>query len=212
MTDDTGLLLPHPPEILKTMVLFSLRIGNVEDLSKWLPQARLRPHVVLKLCIALLDVGYPFKGSAATLREQFRKQVAERYPDQESHLPESQRVGTIPPLVEAAILESLRSIPGRRDAGIGQKHATPEVAPMRVSLALEDLRASTCFPDRNSSLIAAKDSQELIAMQKHYLLRASTDVPWPRMSYVLMCGLRTCIVFCSGYTPSLNGCFCWPFS
>ena len=35
--------LPHPPDTLASMDLFSLRIGDVVDLNKWLPQAKLRP-------------------------------------------------------------------------------------------------------------------------------------------------------------------------
>ena len=77
--DDGHLLLPHPPEVLRTLVLFSLRIGEVDDLNKFLPQARLRPHVVLKLCIALLESGYPFTHSAHDLRQRFlRKDILRR--------------------------------------------------------------------------------------------------------------------------------------
>ena len=47
--DDGWSTLPHDENILAKMVLFNLRIGNVTDLNKWLPAARLRPHVVLKL-------------------------------------------------------------------------------------------------------------------------------------------------------------------
>ena len=52
--------LPHRPETLASVVLFSLRIGDVVDLNKWLPQAKLRPHVVLKLLCALVDNKYQF--------------------------------------------------------------------------------------------------------------------------------------------------------
>ena len=47
--------LPHDATILAKMVRLNLRIGNVTDLNKWLPAARLRPHVVLKLMFNLID-------------------------------------------------------------------------------------------------------------------------------------------------------------
>ena len=52
--------LPHRAATLRSVVLFSLRIGDVVDLNKWLPQAKLRPYVVLKLLHALVDDKYPF--------------------------------------------------------------------------------------------------------------------------------------------------------
>ena len=46
--EDDGLdVLPHTEQTLASLVLFSLRIGDVVDINKWMPQARLRPHVVL---------------------------------------------------------------------------------------------------------------------------------------------------------------------
>ena len=60
--EDDGLdVLPHTEETLASLVLFSLRIGDVVDLNKWMPQARIRPHVVLKLLEALVDARYPFQ-------------------------------------------------------------------------------------------------------------------------------------------------------
>ena len=100
--------LPHPSEVLSSMVIFSLRIGDITDLNKWLPQARLRPHVVLKLCCALLDAGYPFKESAHSLREKFGRLVAQRYPETEAHLPEDERQGSIPPEIEQDIVSKRR--------------------------------------------------------------------------------------------------------
>ena len=92
-------VLPHRPELLKPLVSFRLRVGEVKDLKTFLPQARLRPHVVLKLCLALLDAGYPFQGDPADLRRRFKQQVAERYPETELDIPEDDRQGSIPPLV-----------------------------------------------------------------------------------------------------------------
>ena len=60
LENDNLVVLPHTEETLASLVLFSLRIGDVVDLNKWMPQARLRPHVVLKLLEALVDAKYPF--------------------------------------------------------------------------------------------------------------------------------------------------------
>ena len=90
VVDDGHEALPHPPHILRTMILFSLRLNNCDDFNTWMPQARLRPHVVLKLQYALIDAGYPFKLQDAPLREAFRRQVEERYPETEAHLPEDE--------------------------------------------------------------------------------------------------------------------------
>ena len=169
-------VLPHPPEMLKYLVQFSLRIGDVVDLNKWLPQARLRPHVVLKLCLSLVDAGYPFKGMPDNVRARIREQVQRHYPETEEHLPENMRQGEIPAVVRAAIEENITAVPRESDAGMKQKHATPNVAPGKVALVFEDVRPYSCFPDRSSDLIVPADAAELLAMRKQYHLSASTDV------------------------------------
>ena len=81
--------LPHGPETLASNVLFSLRVGDVVDLNKWLPQAKLRPHVVLKLLCALVDSKYRFGSGvqdATALKSKFETLVQLRYPDTETHL------------------------------------------------------------------------------------------------------------------------------
>ena len=86
----------HDENILAKMVLFNLRIGNVTDLSKWLPAARIRPHVVLKLMCNLIDRKYPLcTGSrvAQQIKEQIREQLEAKFPEKEAHLPEDQRQG-----------------------------------------------------------------------------------------------------------------------
>ena len=94
--DDSWSTLPHDESILAKMVLFNLRIGNVTDLSKWLPAARIRPHVVLKLMCNLVDRKYPLcTGSrvAQQIGEQIREQLEAKFPEREAHLPENQRQG-----------------------------------------------------------------------------------------------------------------------
>ena len=138
--------------------------------------ASLRPHVVLKLCFSLLDAGYPFKGIREDARSRIRSQVEAHYPDSEKHLLEEARQGTIPPLILKTILDNLSSIPRAGAGDLKQKHATPNVAPSKVSLVFEDARPSSCFPDRSSDLIAPGDASEILAMRQQYHLQASTDV------------------------------------
>jgi len=94
--DNSWKTLPHDEGILAKVVLFNLRIGNVTDLSKWLPAARIRPHVVLKLMCNLVDRKYPLcTGSrvAQQIKEQIKKQLEAKFPEREAHLPENQRQG-----------------------------------------------------------------------------------------------------------------------
>ena len=94
--DNSWNSLPHDENILAKMVLFNLRIGNVTDLSKWLPAARIRPHVVLKLMFNLIDRKYSLcSGSrvAQQIKEQIGKQLEAKFPEREAHLPENQRQG-----------------------------------------------------------------------------------------------------------------------
>jgi len=53
VADDAISQLPWTDDVLARVVLFKLRIGNVADLSKWLPVAKLRPRVVLKLMFSM---------------------------------------------------------------------------------------------------------------------------------------------------------------
>ena len=88
------------------MILFNLRIGNVADLSKWLPAARLRPHVVLKLMFNLIDRKYPLcSGSrvAQQIKDKLKKQLEAKFPEREADIPEEDREGYIPDAVIKAI-------------------------------------------------------------------------------------------------------------
>jgi hypothetical protein len=94
--DNSWKTLPHDEGILAKVVLFNLRIGNVTDLSKWLPAARIRPHVVLKLMCNVIDRKYHLcTGSrvAQQIKEQIREQLEAKFPEREAHLPEDQRQG-----------------------------------------------------------------------------------------------------------------------
>ena len=176
LEDDEAVVLPHTEATLASLVLFSLRIGDVVDLNRWMPQARLRPHVVLKLLEALVDSKYPFKDirHAHALKRRFASLLADRYPDPELHLPEDDRKGFIPRLIEKAMREHVRRLPGAKEAGLAQRHATPLVAPEETSVALNDVRPVALFPDRDSYHMVPRDAQEVLALKKHYCLEVAT--------------------------------------
>ena len=80
LEDEGQANVPHSPETLASIVLFSLRVGDVVDLNAWLPQAKLRRHVVLKLLCTLVDNKYPFptaEVSPQKLRKIFEPGQAE---------------------------------------------------------------------------------------------------------------------------------------
>jgi len=162
--------LPHDEHVLAQVVLFSLRVGDVAELNKWLPMARLRPHVVLKLLFSLVDAHFPFcKGSrnAHQLKTRFAALVDERYPDAEKHLPENEREGYIPAAVAAEIRKAMRPPPCDKDSGVFNKHATPAIAPEGLGVVLEELRPSSLFPDRSSTNIVERNAQEVLALGKY---------------------------------------------
>ena len=118
--DNSWKSLPHDENILAKMVLFNLRIGNVTDLSKWLPAARIRPHVVLKLMCNLVDRKYPLcTGSrvAQQIKEQIRQQLEAKFPEKEAHLPEDQRQGQRFFIIEACA--EINSLPLLRYRSVG---------------------------------------------------------------------------------------------
>ena len=177
LTEQNGETLPHPPDILSSVVLFSLRIGDVVDLNKWLPQAKLRPHVVLKLLFALVDNKYPFprgRNDPQGLKRQFAQQLAKLYPETEAHLPEDERDGTIPVEVATAIRKAMAPVPGEKESNVKQKHGTPVATCQDITVALNEVRPSALFPDRNSASIVPRDVQELLALRKHYSLDVNT--------------------------------------
>ena len=180
MEDDDGWkTLPHDELILSRMVLFNLRIGNVADLAKWLPAARLRPHVVLKMMCSLVDRKYPLCSQsrvAQQMKEKLRQQVEAKYPEREGHLREEERQGYIPEKVLEAIRRAMREPPGAATKGVRQKNATPAEAPAGMDAIIETLRPSVLLPDRDSSLIEPRDNREILALEKLSMLVARTDV------------------------------------
>ena len=169
--------LPHGPKTLSSIVLFSLRIGDIIDLNAWLPQAKLRPHAVLKLLCALVDNKYNFgrnAGDPASLKERFKTLLNERYPETEPEKPECERDGTIPEEVAKAMRRAVKPCPGEKESGLKQKHATPLTTSEEVSVVLNEVRPSANFEDRTTCEMVARDVREILALRKHYVLEVTT--------------------------------------
>jgi hypothetical protein len=178
MCDDKALVdLPHTDTVLSKMVQFNLRVGDIVDLNKWLPEARLRPHVVLKLLFFLIDAKHPAFGdslSAQRLKRRVQKLVAERYPEQEGHLAEEERQGNVPPAVAAAIERAARPVPGSREAGARHKNATPAPAPEDCAAALDGVRPVSLFPDRDARWLEDPNTKSNLALGEHSKLCVTT--------------------------------------
>ena len=120
--------LPHRPETFANVVLFSLRFGDVVNLNKWSPQAKPRPHVVLKVPCALVINKYrfgPIHQNAVTLKRKCGELVEKRYPNTKQHLPEHERDGVIPEAAAQAVRVAVQPCSKEKIFGVKQKHATP---------------------------------------------------------------------------------------
>ena len=172
--------LPHPPEALAQMVLFSVNIGDVAELDEWLPVARLRPHVVLKLMFFLVDSHFGHGSNlhaGLKMKATLEKQLRERYPETEAHLQEEERQGVIPPAIEEAIRRNMKQM--RKDkepqSGIFQKHATPAGASGSPNVLFEELRPDSLFADRRSEDIVKAGVPKTLALGKHYKMKVNTN-------------------------------------
>jgi hypothetical protein len=171
--------LPHPPALLSQLVTFNLRIGDVVELNKWLPQARLRPHVVLKLLCQLVDTNYAgcaIAENTMALKKKLKLNVEKLYPepDDQRNVPEEQREGFIPAAVEEAIRANRKADPAMRESRFRQKHGTPLPAPQQLEHALEDVRPCHLVPQRSSHDLVDKNVQQVLGLGDHYNLKVST--------------------------------------
>ena len=82
---------------------------NSFNLKKHLKQIMVRPYVLIALFDFLIDRNHEVfrgKGSAQELRAKVRNAVQREYPETEAHTPEPERLGHIPPSIEAMLDET----------------------------------------------------------------------------------------------------------
>jgi hypothetical protein len=94
-------------ECLSYMLGIHLKVAGL-DFHQHLKQVRLRPFVLILLLNELIESGHPaLSGSlpALVLKERVAKEVEEKYPEQETHLPVEARQGRIPPKILQRIEE-----------------------------------------------------------------------------------------------------------
>ena len=92
--------LPHGQNVLARLVRFEFRAGSA-DVSRHLRDMRLRAHVVLRLGWELIERNHPAfgkRGDIDTMKARYAGMVASKYPtpEEQSVLPEHERVGVIP--------------------------------------------------------------------------------------------------------------------
>ena len=122
--------VPHPEECVKYMLRAHITPGGV-DLKKHRKQLLVRPYVLLLLLDFLIDRNHEVfrgEGSALELKARMREAVARQYPEKETHVPEAQRQGFIPP----AILEALRAAESERQEATAA--GAPSSKRLRITL------------------------------------------------------------------------------
>ena len=126
---DTDLLeVPRPEECLKYMLRVHLRV-NAVDLGKHLKQVHVRPFVLLLLLYFLIDRNHEVfrgKGSAVALKQKMQQAVEREYPETESHKPETERNGHVPPSILTLMQEADAE---KREASAGAGCKTRRVLP-----------------------------------------------------------------------------------
>ena len=127
----------------------------------------------------LIDGKYPLCSESRVgqrIKEQVQKQLHEKFPEKEGHLPEEERQGYIPDAVLKAITQSLRERPGSAVTGIHDNNATPAEAPDTMNAWFETRRPSVLFPDRDSRIIEPTGDRDIFALHKLSMLVAKTSV------------------------------------
>ncbi len=181
--------LPRPEECLKYMLRLHLQIGGI-DFSKHLRQVHVRPFVLIRLLEYLIDQGHAVfrgKGAPHTLKQKMRAAVQKQYPEQEGHLPESERQGTLPPSILQLLQErederrqqeedkSKRSSDSReldeekttRSRVLTDKNATPSDGPRPLKNCLEDVRPKAFTLDRSTASCSDPATLRAGALQRY---------------------------------------------
>ena len=181
--------LPRPEECLKYMLRLHLQVGGL-DFSKHLRQVHVRPFVLIHLLEYLIDRGHAVfhgKGLPHTLKQKMRAAVQKQYPEQEGHLPESEREGTLPPSILQLLQEreDERREQGdekrRRSSDVGEpneakaarsrlltdKNATPSDGPRPLEKCLEDVRPKAFTLDRATASCSDPATLRAGALQRY---------------------------------------------
>ena len=152
--------IAHPEAAMKYMLRVHLQV-NAVDFKKHLQQIMVRPFVLIALLDFLIDRNHEVfrgKGSAQELRAKVREAVHREYPETEGDKPEAERVGHIPPSIEALLDEREK---GREDALperpkkklrllSGEKNATPGDGARSVHECLDNVRPQAICVDKSS--------------------------------------------------------------
>ena len=159
-------VLPHDEECLKYMLSVHLKVAG-RDFHQHLKQVHLRPFVLVLLLCELIDRGHPvFDHSmpAQQLKEAVKRQVAERYPETESEVPQEERRGHIPPAILRMMEEQyskkeadnvIPTVPTTLRKMITiqyTKNAVPESAAKALEDALEDIQPHSCREEKTNGL------------------------------------------------------------
>ena len=167
-------MLPHDETVLAHMVRFHLKNGS-KDMFQHIRQARLRPHVVLKLLHVLIERNHGAfrgKGSAELLKLRIRTAVEARYPDQETHLPEHSREGHIPVKVLEVLESSLRERGAR--SVVVDKNATPADGAQSFDAMFDSLRPHAIVEERSSRNTAEINARQSVVLSKYSDLKVQT--------------------------------------
>ena len=181
--------LPRPEECLKYMLRLHLKVGNL-DFSKHLRQVHVRPCVLIHLLEYLIDQGHTVfrdKGAPHTLKKKMRAAVQKQYPEQEGHLPEPERQGTLPPSILQLLQEREEerrqqeeekrkqrnecSAPNEakatRSSVLTDKNATPSDGPRPLEKCLEDVRPKSFTLDRSTASCSDPATLRAGALQRY---------------------------------------------
>ena len=182
LVDRDLLQVPHPEKCVKYMLRVLLRVNGF-DFKKHLKQVMVRPCVLVELLDFLILKNHEVfrgKGSAKDLRERMRKAVERQYPETEAHKPLSERVGHIPPGVEALLRDSQNIsteevTPGfngsKRHKILTDKNATPGDGARSVEKCLDDLRPFAICVDKSAGASSNPATMREGALGKYGELR-----------------------------------------
>ena len=141
------------------MLSVHLKVAG-RNFHEHLKQVHLRPFVLVLLLCDLIDRGHPVfdeNMTAQVLKETVERQVAERYPETEAHIPREERKGHIPSTIKQMIEDQYSDRTGNDKIPLGlnkmvtvhfEKHAVPESAARAIEDAMEDITPSSLHTEK----------------------------------------------------------------